>query len=77
MIQKLFLLIAVIAAVWFGAKAYKRYELARRRREAREAESARDGALVAQEMVKCPRCATYVAGPRPEGCGRSDCPYSA
>ncbi|MFO0996131.1 MAG: hypothetical protein U1F33_05555 [Alphaproteobacteria bacterium] len=77
MIQKLFLLIVVGAIVWIAAKAYRRYELDRRRHEDREAQRVREGAIEAQEMVKCPRCATYVAGPLPASCGRSDCPYPA
>ena len=76
MIQKLFLLITVVAAVWFGVKAYNRFELARQRREKRESREAREGTLVAQEMVKCARCGTYVAGPHPRRCARADCPYA-
>ena len=77
MIQKLFLIIVVIAAVWFCVKAYRRFEAAQRRGEARGREQKGDTALVAQDMVKCPRCGTYVAGPHPACCARQDCPYAA
>jgi uncharacterized protein len=77
MFQKLLLIIAVAAAVWFGIKAYRRFEAMQRQRDTRERGCTQNGPLVAHEMVKCPRCGTYVAGPRPGRCERADCPYAA
>jgi hypothetical protein len=51
--------------------------LARRRYEQREAQHAAKNTAAAEELVQCPRCATYVAGPHPKRCARSDCPYPA
>lgn len=75
-LAKLIVLAAVVAAVWFGF----RYLQARDRalaaaRRAAEPPSGRvgRGAAPAEELVKCPVCATYVASAA-GACGRGDCP---
>jgi uncharacterized protein len=82
-LQKLLLLAAIVAAVWYG------FKLVSRLKEARELEArkgggrpkpARRGRKAASEgetetMVQCPVCKTYVAARGAGSCGRDDCPY--
>ena len=66
-LSKLLILAALIAAVWFGFRWYKRLEhtgaLKRKPRDQ----------IGAQDTVRCPACGVYVikgSGP----CRRADCP---
>ena len=79
---KLIVLVAVVAAAWFGIR-YLQIRSEAPRRGARSAaperppaSGARPGgpAAATEDLVKCPVCATYVTrGAR--SCGRADCPY--
>ncbi|MEJ0067871.1 MAG: hypothetical protein WDO24_03040 [Pseudomonadota bacterium] len=82
-LSKLLVLLIVCGAVWYGFKYLKLRErqLARDAERATADRAARPApggpaasqAAVAEDLSKCPVCATYVArGAR--GCGRSDCP---
>jgi uncharacterized protein len=83
--SKLLVLVAVIAAVWFGFKYVSRLQYQREKTaEARDrVERRRDGDPVdarkgrekAQDMVPCPACGAYVAPKSTRNCGRPDCPY--
>ncbi len=72
---KLVVLAAIVAAVWYGFKFVSRLE--QRRKEdlaaSRQPESA-DMKDVG-EMIKCPKCAAFVAANGAMNCGRSKCPY--
>ncbi|MEE8188447.1 MAG: hypothetical protein V3T80_04505 [Kiloniellales bacterium] len=85
-LQKLIVLVAVIAAVWYGFKFISRLH------DKREAEAKLDqgragrtrsgvGAgpdstgAVAQDMVQCQVCEAYVPARGAGHCGRDDCPY--
>ena len=85
-LQKLIVLVAVIAAVWYG------FKLVSRLHDKREAEARLDrgragrpgsgvgagperGGAVAQDMVQCPVCEAYVQARGAGPCGRDDCPY--
>jgi uncharacterized protein len=82
-LQKLLLLAAIVAAVWYGFKFVSRLQ------EARELEAKRNGGKPkpakgnrkaasrgqAETMVQCPVCKTYVAARGAGNCGRDDCPY--
>ena len=81
---KLLVLVAVIAAVWYGFKFIGRLQDQRqadaklrasagRRPSARGAEDPE--ALQAEDMVACPVCQAYVTARNTESCGRADCPY--
>lgn len=84
--QKLLVLAAIIAIVWYGFKLVSRLD------EARKAEARLHGAPPksrwsprrkargpaepkTQEMVQCPICEAYVPAGHPTACGRADCPY--
>ena len=88
-LQKLAILVTIVAAVWFGFKLVKRLQDAREleargqggtrstasgRRRDKGAEGA---ARVqdAEQMVQCPVCDAYVPSRRTPNCGRSGCPY--
>lgn len=88
-IQKLAILVTIVAAIWYGFKLVKRLQDARElearkqgggrataagRRRGKKAESAAS-AQDAEQMVQCPACDTYVPSRRTPNCGRSDCPY--
>ncbi len=72
---KLLELVAVVAVIWF---AFRR-PAAPLRRAAAEPElqpgrAADPRPVPAEDLVRCPRCGTYVAPRNPVGCGRPDCP---
>lgn len=84
MFGKFLLTVAVIALIWFGFQFAQRVLAERRRREEQAArppaagprprfEPVSDGESV-QDLVKCPRCATY-RSPKLGSCGRAECPY--
>ncbi len=81
---KLLVLVAVIAAVWYGFKFIGRLQDQRqadaklrasagRRSRVRGAEDPE--ASQAEDMVTCPVCQAYVTARSAENCGRPDCPY--
>ena len=84
-IQKLLVLVAVIAAVWYGFKLIGRLRDQRKADDRLRASSAHrfwpgrgksdPPASDAEEMVECPVCQAYVPVRGATGCGRSDCPY--
>jgi uncharacterized protein len=85
-LQKLFVLAAIVGAVWYGFKMVSRLKEARkldeRARAGKPRRTARRGtggaerpADSAEDMVQCPVCKTYVAARAAGNCGRSDCPY--
>lgn len=82
--QKIMLLAAIIAAVWYGFKFVSRMQEAReleaKKGTSRMSRSRRRGASkTAQDepeaMIECPVCKTYVAARGAGRCGRADCPY--
>ena len=80
-LQKLILLAAVVAAVWYGFKFLGRLQKARdeeaRLREKRaarpakkaSAEAARSGAGTVEDLVPCPKCGAYVRAGSTCSCG--------
>jgi uncharacterized protein len=83
-LQKILVLVAIVAAVWYGFKWVSRLQAARdaeakaqgkraakRRAPGRPSASADD----AEDMVQCPVCRAYVQARGASSCGRSDCPY--
>jgi hypothetical protein len=87
-LSKLLVLLIVCGAVWYGLKYLKVRERALARdaqraaadRTSRAASGAAAGgvgqaAAVAEDLSKCPVCATYVARGA-HGCGRADCPQA-
>jgi uncharacterized protein len=84
--QKLLVLVAVIAVVWYGFKFIGR--LQDRREADRELRASgagqpktrgrgaeRSAAPEAEDMVECPVCQAYVPARGASRCERADCPY--
>lgn len=83
-LQKLLVLISIIAAVWYGFKLVSRLDAQRKRsmgaaKPPRKRWRFRDRqpAGKTEEMRPCPACGTYVASGTATGCGRADCPYGS
>ena len=82
-LQKLLVLVLVVAVVWYGFKFVSRLQQAREtdaRLRASEKKAGRPAARgrevdEAEEMVQCPVCDAYVAARATSSCGRDDCPY--
>lgn len=71
---KLLVLIAVIAAVWYGYKYVERINELRGKQRRRAPKQPKARALEAEDMAKCRVCGTYVAA-NAGGCGKPGCPY--
>ncbi len=86
-LQKLLVLAAVVAAVWYGFKWVSRLQQARDAAAGGPPKKSRwPGAAwrkaktappqdAAEDMTECPVCRTYVSARGPANCGRADCPY--
>lgn len=61
------------AAVWYGLKLVRRLNAAERALRQRTAPDT--DTPVAQDLVACPQCGTYVAPNSGKSCGRARCPY--
>lgn len=76
---KLLLLIGVIVAVWWVSRVLAQLGRAQAqaqasRRPARgPAAGARPTGLVTEDLVKCPRCGTYVSAGAAGPCARGEC----
>ena len=78
--NKLLLLAAICAAIWFGFRYIGRVEQVRRalRQQAqrrRAAGEAQRPTLEAEDLTPCPRCGSYVTARGASPCGRGDCPW--
>ncbi len=85
-LQKLLVLAAVIAAVWYGFMFIGRLQDAREAEQKRHAGGTRQpkarwrrakqpAAPEAEDMVECPVCQAYVPARAASRCERPDCPY--
>ncbi len=85
-LQKLLVLAAVVAAVWYGFKWLSRLKEVRDAQDGRPPKKRRwPGAArraakeppqsEAEDMTECPVCGTYVSARGASNCGRADCPY--
>jgi uncharacterized protein len=85
-LQKLLVLAAVIALVWYGFKFVGRLQDQRkadgglgarapRRPKRRGTPATEPRAQDAEDMVACPVCQAYVQARGATRCDRSDCPY--
>ena len=85
-LQKLIVLVGIIAAVWYGFKLISRLDAARKA-EAEVADKRKPGRgrfrwrrgaaparKEAEDMVQCPGCGTYVVARSGSASGRADCP---
>lgn len=84
-LQKILVLVAIVAAVWYGFKFLSRLDETRkseaklREREGGKAPGRRAAKRrsepEAEDMVLCPVCRAYVPARGTSNCGRADCPY--
>ncbi len=85
-LQKLLVLAAVIALVWYGFKFVGRLQDQRnaaqglgrrkaRRTKTRGRAATEPKAPEAEDMVACPVCQAYVQARGASRCDRADCPY--
>lgn len=87
-LQKILVLVAIIAAVWYGFKFLSRLDALRkaeakvRHAKGKSRGKSKDGGKAAtpaaddvEDMVQCPTCGAYVAAGTRCSCGRDDCPY--
>ena len=87
-LTKILLTLFVIVAVWYGWRAFNRYQALRAAREREmpkqggrangQARDSRGGARVArdtEDMIECRTCGAFVAASRLVACGRKDCPF--
>lgn len=72
MLQKLLLLLAAIAIVWYGFKLVGRFNQQRQQKVAKEDDKIRMGV---SDTVQCSVCEAYIAADSKSSCGRADCPY--
>jgi hypothetical protein len=74
--NKLLILVAAVALVWFGFRWWQRQQIAKREPPRRTQHQSRGRAGDVEDMRACPTCGTYVtAGSGP--CERLDCPRRA
>jgi len=80
-LNKLLVLIVIVMAVWYGFKFIGeldrlRKQALRQQRGQGKARGARaEGALQAEDMVKCRICGTYMPSTGATSCGKPNCPY--
>lgn len=72
MIQKIIVLTAIVAAVWYGFKFLSRLD---EQRKQKAAQDKRDAVNNIADTVQCPVCSTYIAVQTASDCGKSGCPY--
>jgi uncharacterized protein len=83
MLPKLLLLVVIVFVVWYGMRFVTRLGQMRQvlRRAAEQAAMnaraapPRAPALVAEDLVKCRVCASFVPAKGTTRCGRANCPY--
>jgi hypothetical protein len=79
MLPKLLLLILVVVGLWYGVRWMARVQrvLERQERKAEQqpgrAPARAEPKLAAEDMQRCPVCATFVTGT--SSCGKAGCPY--
>jgi hypothetical protein len=82
-LSKLLVLVAVVLAVWYGLKFFRRIDemredLKRAHNSAKRGQARapnRGRTIEAEDLVKCRACGAYVAARGAQRCGRSDCPW--
>ena len=87
-LQKIIVLVAIIAAVWYGFKFLSRLDASRkadakvRHTKGKSGGKSKGGRRAAtpatddvEDMVQCRSCGAYVAAGTRCTCGRDDCPY--
>ncbi len=72
MIQKIIILAAIVAAVWYGFKFVSRLDQQRKQKVAQEKRDAVDGI---SDTVQCSVCRIYIATELTDDCGKPGCPY--
>jgi hypothetical protein len=79
-LYKLFVLVVIIMAVWYGFKFIGeldrlRKQALRRQGQGKARAPRAEGALQAEDMVKCRVCGIYMPSTGATSCGKPNCPY--
>jgi len=80
-LAKILVLIAIVAAVWFGFKYYARIEAKRAAERLKgggrsaKPSARRERVEDAESMVQCPVCKVYQPAADTAACDRAGCPY--
>jgi uncharacterized protein len=74
-LTKIVVLATIVAAVWYGFKVVGRHEKRRKEDLAVSRKPEPVDVKDVGEMIKCPKCAAFVAANGAMNCGRSNCPY--
>jgi hypothetical protein len=79
-LNKLLVLIVIVMAVWYGFKFIGeldrlRKQALRRQGQGKARAPRAEGALQAEDMVKCRVCGTYMPSTSATSCGKPNCPY--
>lgn len=78
-LTKLLVLVALVAAVWYGFKFVGRLDEARRQQAGSVKPGRRAGrggkSPEIEDTVQCPVCGAYVVAKSASPCERPDCPY--
>ena len=83
-LQKIIVLVAIVAAVWYGFKFLSRLDASRKAEAKVRHEKGKSkgkgkanppAADEPEDMVQCPVCQAYVPARASSNCGRDDCPY--
>jgi hypothetical protein len=89
--EKLFLLIGIIAAVWYGFRFMSVLERVRARGQQAQQQSRRPNPAASaanarptnratanvEETIRCRTCGAFVPARQPSRCGKGDCPFPA
>jgi hypothetical protein len=76
--SKLFVLVIIIAAVWYGFRFLGEIDKARRQAAKRMSQTHRErraDVAKVEDTVKCAICGAYVPSRQPTRCARARCPY--
>jgi len=77
--MKILVLVAVVAAVWYGFKMINRITEDRNKavgdRNSKKSSTRSSGSPTTEDMIACPECGTFVSASSTAKCERANCPY--
>jgi len=73
--MKILVLVAVVAAVWYGFKMINRITEDRNKAVSNRNSTKSSSSPSTEDMIACPECGTFVAANSTAKCERANCPY--
>ena len=73
--MKILVLVAVVAAVWYGFKMINRITEDRNTAVGNRNSTKSSSSPSTEDMIACPECGTFVAANSTAKCERANCPY--